>query len=144
MGWDVKYGASADVEATPEVIWAVLVDAPGYALWDSGVVRIDGTIAPGEKIKLVPEINPKRAFKLRVTTFEPPTRMQWTGGMPFGLFKGARTFTLTPGPNGTTHFEMREEFSGPMLRVIGRSLPDFGPSFTQFANGLKARAEMPS
>ena len=136
----MKYEARADIEATPEAIWAVLVDAPGYAQWDSGVVRIDGSIAPGEKITLVPEINPKRAFKLRVTTFEPPTRMQWTGGMPFGLFKGVRTFTLTPGPNGT-RFEMREEFSGPMLRLIGRSLPDFGPSFEQFANGLKHLVE---
>jgi hypothetical protein len=36
---------------------------------------------------------------------------------------------------------MREEYSGPMLPMIWRSMPDLGPSFTQFANGLKQRAE---
>jgi hypothetical protein len=36
---------------------------------------------------------------------------------------------------------MREEYSGPMLPLIWRSMPDLGPSFEQFANGLKARAE---
>jgi hypothetical protein len=137
----VEYEASADIKAAPETIWRVLVDAASYPGWDSGVVRIDGTIAPGEKIKLVSEVNPKRAFPLRVTTFEHPSRMQWSGGMPLGLFRGVRTFTLTPGPDGTTHFEMREEFSGPLRPLIGRTLPDFGPSFTQFANGLKHRAE---
>jgi hypothetical protein len=36
---------------------------------------------------------------------------------------------------------MRERFSGPLLPLIGRSIPDMGPSFDQFARGLKKRAE---
>jgi hypothetical protein len=36
---------------------------------------------------------------------------------------------------------MREEYSGPLLPLIGRSIPDLGPSFEQFATGLKRRAE---
>jgi hypothetical protein len=36
---------------------------------------------------------------------------------------------------------MREEFSGPMLPLIWRSMPDMQPSFEKFATGLKARAE---
>ena len=75
-----------------------------------------------------------------MTEFAPSERMVWTGGMPLGLFKGVRTFTLTPA-DGATRFTMREEFSGPMLPLIWRSMPDFGPSFEQFARGLKARAE---
>jgi hypothetical protein len=61
--------------------------------------------------------------------------------MPLGLFKGVRTYTLSPQGNGTTTFTMREEYTGPMLPMIWRSIPDLGPSFTQFANGLKQRAE---
>jgi hypothetical protein len=67
--------------------------------------------------------------------------MTWTGGMPLGLFKGVRTFTLTPEGSGSTTFTMREEYSGPLLPLIWRSMPDLGPSFEQFANGLKQRAE---
>jgi hypothetical protein len=36
---------------------------------------------------------------------------------------------------------MREEYSGPLLPLMSRSMPDLGPSFAQFANGLKARVE---
>jgi hypothetical protein len=135
------YEASSIIEAAPDAIWAILTDAAGYPQWDSGVVRVDGRIAAGEKLKVVSEANPKRAFALKVTEFSPPRSMTWTGGMPLGLFKGVRTFTLTPQGGGPTKFVMREEYSGPMLGLIWRSMPDLGPSFEKFAAGLKARAE---
>jgi hypothetical protein len=78
---------------------------------------------------------------VKVTEFTPGRRMTWSGGMPLGLFKGVRTFTLAPGSDGTTGFTMREEYTGPLLPLIWRSMPDLGPSFRQFADGLKERAE---
>ena len=80
---------------------------------------------------------------MKVTEFSPAERMVWSGGMPLGLFKGVRTFTLTP-EDGATRFPMREEYTGPMLPLIWRSMPDLQPSFEQFARGLKARAEQAS
>ena len=134
------YESTALIEARPEAIWSVLTDAPAYADWDTGVVRVEGRIAPQEKIKVVSEANPKRAFPVTVTEFAPAERMVWSGGMPLGLFRGVRTFTLAP-EDGATRFAMREEYSGPMLPLIWRSMPDLQPSFEQFARGLKARAE---
>jgi hypothetical protein len=135
------YDASAVIEASPDAIWAILTDASGYPTWDSGVEKVEGRIAPGEKIKVVSKANPGRAFPVKVTAFTPGQAMTWTGGMPLGLFKGVRTFTLAPQGNGTTRFTMREEYTGPLLPMIWRSMPDLGPSFTQFASGLKQRAE---
>jgi hypothetical protein len=135
-----SYDAEATIEAPAEAIWTILTDAPGYAEWDSGVQRVEGTIAPGEKIKVVSEANPGRAFPVKVTAFEPARAMTWSGGMPLGLFKGVRTFSLTPNDT-STRFVMREEYTGPMLPLIWRSMPDLGPSFAQFARGLKQRAE---
>jgi hypothetical protein len=89
----------------------------------------------------VSKANPGRAFPVKVTELSPTRRMTWSGGMPLGLFKGVRTFTLAPEGNGTTRFTMREEYTGPLLPLIWRSMPDLGPSFRQFANGLKERAE---
>jgi hypothetical protein len=134
------YESTALISAPPETVWALVTDAPGYADWDSGVVRVEGKIAPGEKIKVVSEANPKRAFPVKVTEFVQPSAMTWSGGMPLGLFKGVRTFRLSP-EDGATRFVMREEYTGPMLPLIWRSMPDLQPSFEQFANGLKARAE---
>jgi hypothetical protein len=134
------YESSAVIDARAEAVWAILTDAPAYAEWDSGVVRVEGTIAPREKIKVISEANPKRAFPVQVKEFSPAERMVWSGGMPLGLFRGVRTFTLTP-ESASTRFAMREEYSGPMLPLIWRSMPDLQPSFDRFARGLKARAE---
>jgi hypothetical protein len=134
------YEAAATIEASPEAIWAILIDAPGYADWDNGVVRVDGHIAFGEKIWVVSEANPGRTFPVKVTELTPHRHMTWSGGMPLGLFKGVRTFTLEP-ENGTTRFTVREEYTGPLLGMIWKSMPDLGPSFEKFATGLKQRAE---
>ena len=135
------YEATATIAAAPEAVWAILTDGPGYAAWDSGVRRVEGRIAPGETIKVVSEVNPDRAFPAKVAEFEPGRRMVWAGGMPLGLFKGVRTFTLAPQADGTTAFRMREEYTGPLLPLIWRSMPDLQPSFDRFAAGLKRRAE---
>ena len=134
------YDATAEIQASPEAIWAILTDAPGYQAWDSGVERVEGSIAPGNKLKVVSKANPGRAFPVKVTELTSGQRMTWSGGMPLGLFKGVRTFTLAPGSDGTTRFTMREEYTGPLLPLIWRSMPDLGPSFRQFVNGLKELA----
>ena len=135
------FDASSTIKASPEKVWAVLTDGDKFPQWDSGIERVEGKIAPGSTIKLYVKVNPGRAFPLKVTEFAAPRRMVFTGGMPLGLFKGVRTYTLEPDGAGGTRFRMREEYTGPLLGMIWKSIPDLGPSFQQFADGLKARAE---
>jgi len=135
------YEASSVIKADPDQIWPVLVDGASYADWDSGVDRVEGRIAPGEKIKVYVHVNPGKAFPVKVAEFQPNRMMRWVGGMPLGLFSGERTYRLTPQGDGTTKFTMREEYTGPLAGLIFRSIPDLGPSFTQFADGLKQRVE---
>jgi hypothetical protein len=66
--------------------------------------------------------------------------MVWSDGAA-PVFKGVRTFTLAPKADGQTTFSMVEVFSGVMLPLIKGSLPDFGPSFEQYAADLKREAE---
>jgi hypothetical protein len=103
--------------------------------------RPGGEPAKGSRIKIRSELNPKRSYPVKVTEFEPNRRMEWLGGVPLGLFRGVRRYTLTPEGDGRTRFDMREEFSGPVLPLIWRTMPDMSASFQQFATGLKARAE---
>jgi len=135
------FQATTTIAAAPETIWAILTNASGYPEWDPGVERIEGRIAPGEKITAYTKLSPDRAFPVTVTTFEPGRKMVWASGMPLGLFKGERTFTLSPEGQGATDFRLREEFSGLLLPLIGRSIPDMTSTFEQFAAGLKGRAE---
>ncbi len=142
------FEATTTIAASPEAIWSILTDAPGYADWDSGAT-VRGTIAEGEKIRLVTEVKPDLAVSLtdsgsslKVSDVVPGERMTWTGGMPLGLAKGVRTLTLEPAGDGLTRFTMREEISGLMLGTMVKKMPDMGTTtFERFANGLKARAE---
>ena len=132
--------SSATIAATPAQVWAVLVNGAGWSTWDSGVESVTGTIALGHKISIVSKVVPARAFPVKVVTFDAPTRLVFSGGMPFGLFRGVRTYSLTA-EGATTLFRMREEYTGPMLGAIWKSIPDLQPSFQQFADGLKKRVE---
>ena len=135
------YTLKKTIAAGADTIWEILSDAAAYPLWNSTVVSLDGQIAVGNQIKLVSTANPKRAFKLNVTEMEPPRRMVWADGMPLGLFKGERTYTLTPDGIGNTEFEMTEVFSGLLEPLISRGIPDMTDSFAEFAESLKRAAE---
>ena len=134
------YESTATIQAPPEAVWAVLVDAGAWPRWDSGVTAFDGAVVEGQKVTVRSEASPGRAFPVTVTALEPPRRMVFRGGMPLGLFRGERTYTLTPDGTGTA-FRMREEYTGPLLGLIWRSMPDLQPSFDRFAAGLKRRVE---
>jgi hypothetical protein len=110
------------------------------------VTQVTGRIAPGETVTVHAKINdgkinPGRAFPVKVTEFVPGRKMVWTGGMPLGLFRGERTFTLSQQGGGKVEFRMAEVYSGLLSGLIERSIPDLQPAFDEFASSLKKRAE---
>lgn len=128
------------IQASPDRIWSLLTDAAGFPRWNSTVTKIDGVIKAGEKLVLTVPSAPGRTFKPKVSQFEPGRSMEWSDGMA-PMFRGVRTFTLTPNTDGSTEFAMREEFAGVMLPMIKGSLPDFAPIFETYALDLKREAE---
>ena len=135
-----SFKVTREIDASPAAIWAVLEDPDALGDGAFGILSITGKIQSEGRIKLISEVDPTRAFPLRVTQFDKARQMAWTGGMPFGLFKGERIFRLTP--NGkSTAFSMEETFTGPLLKLIMKSMPDLQPSFEKFGDALKERAE---
>jgi hypothetical protein len=137
----LAFESRSEINSTPDKVWAVLVDGAAWPSWDSGVDAVNGAIALGNRIKIQSKAAPGRAFPVKVTELGAPASLEFTGGMPLGLFKGVRRYSLTAQPGGGTLFTMREEYTGPLAASIGKSIPDLNPSFAQFANGLKARVE---
>lgn len=135
----LEYRVGVNIAAQPDVVWALLTDAPKYPEWNSTVISIEGSIEPGQEIALRAKIDPKRTFDLTVSTFEPDQRLVWEDGGR--AFKGVRTFTLTPREDGTTDVTMAEVLTGSMMGMIEGKLPDFRPSFDDFAADLKRAAE---
>jgi hypothetical protein len=136
-----SFRAEIAIAASPETVWRILTDAPGWTTWNTTVDKIEGRIELGARVKVYPKISPGRAFPVLVTEFTPPHKMVWTGGMSLGfLFKGVRIYTLTP-QGGSVRFVMEEAFSGLLSPMIEKSIPDMQPAFQEFAEALKKRSE---
>jgi hypothetical protein len=140
--FSMKCKVKAEVNSKPEVIWALLTDAKGFSRWNSTVNAIDGEIHEGERICIhVPGTS--QTFRPKVSNVEANRHMTWSNGIS-PLFKGARTFELRPGANGSTEFIMEEKFSGIIFAMVKDRLPDFKEIFETYALDLKKEAEKAS
>jgi hypothetical protein len=130
----------ATIRASADTLWSILTDAASFPKWNSTLTSIEGQIAEGQSLKVKVPSSPERAFKPKVSLVEAGRTIIWSDGMA-PMFKGVRTFTLTPDSDGTTEFAMVERFSGIMLPMIEGSLPDFAPTFETYAADLTRAAE---
>jgi hypothetical protein len=137
----MMFSATARIQAQPARVWAILMDTARWPELDSSIDRVEGTLSLGAKVTVHAKIG--RAFPLTVVTFEPERKMVLSGGMPLGLFKGQRTYTLDADAGGVVTFTMREVFSGLLAPLITKSIPNLQPSFDQFTANVRARAEAP-
>ena len=135
------YSTSTTIHASAATVWSILTDGAAYAEWNDTVAKIEGIIASGEKIKVYASFNPDQAFPVTVSAFVPHQKMVWQSGLPLGLFKGVRTFTLSDDDDGATAFHMEEVFSGLLSPLIIPSIPDLTEPFARFAECLKVKAE---
>jgi hypothetical protein len=85
----------------------------------------------GETPEIRTQAAPGRTFPVNVMTFDPPVRLRFNGGMPFGPFRGVRTYDLSRDAGDGTTFRMRAEYTGPLLGLIWRSMPDLGPTWAR-------------
>jgi len=127
------------IQSAPARIWLLLTDATAFHRWNSTVTAIDGEIRDGQRIRIhVPGTS--RTFTPQISNVVADTRMTWSAGFA-PLFRGVRTFELAPQPGGSTIFVMQERFSGLMLPIFGRLMPDLAPVFERYAADLKHEAE---
>jgi uncharacterized protein YndB with AHSA1/START domain len=133
-----RCSVSIDIDAPPERVWGLLTDAADFPRWNSTVTGVDGRIALGERLAVRVPVS-DRTFKVTVSEFVAPSRMVWSDGFA-PMFRGVRVYTLEPRSEGT-RFTMAETFSGLLVPMIGRTLPDFVPVFETYAADLKREAE---
>ena len=126
---------SVDIGAPATQIWKLLTDADQFTAWNSTIVELKGSIAPGGRIQLRSTLAPDRTFKLKVKEFEPDQRLAWGDAM------GTRTYTLERLAENQTRFTMTEIIGGPVFPLFASMIPSFDESFNQFAADLKSAAE---
>ena len=128
------------IDAPATTLWGLLTDLGAQSRWNSTSTSIEGTVALGQRVFFkVPEA-PGQTFSPTVVAYDEAKSMVWRLNR-WPLLVSNRTYRLEPGREGSTEFSLAETFSGLLLPLIARSLPDFGRMFERTAADLKAAAE---
>lgn len=136
----MKYQASIEINAPTNKVWSLLTSVTAQNQWNTTIIKLDGEFKQGGRLIFLTKVAPKQPFKVVVKEFG-NNHMTLTGGMPFGLFRGNRTFRVTALSDGRTKFETQEIFSGPLVGLMRKVMPDLQPSFDEFARDLKNASE---
>lgn len=134
-----------DIDAAPEVVFAVLTDLDAYADWNPFITSSAGRVAVGERLvnRMEPPGGRAMTFKPKVTEVATGQVFEWLGrlGLP-GLFDGRHRFELEPLPSGGTRLLHGETFTGVLAPLLLRSIGDSTvEGFEAMNAALKARAE---
>lgn len=137
MGYEIT--TTVDINASTARVWAVLVDFARYGEW-SNFSHVEGRPVVGSRLRVR---MPGFSFRPTVAAAEPNERLAWTGTLiSTRVFHGRHSFVLSARPDGTTHVVNHEEFSGALVSLGQRFMPEGNDNgYTAFNAGLKQRAE---
>jgi hypothetical protein len=135
-----------EIEASPEAVWAVLVDLPRHAEWNPFIVRAEGVVEKGARLRLrmTPPGGRAATLEPRVTVAAPAEVLEWLGSLRIpGLFSGRHRFELHPTRSGTLLVQ-REDFTGVLVPFLARSLDSHTlAGLISMNEALKRRSETP-
>jgi len=131
-----------DIDAPASSVWAVLADFPAFGEW-SNFSSIGGKAQKGTKLAMK---MPGMSFSSTVTAAEPDRKLEWAAWiLNKSVFEGRHTFTLTRNPDGSTHLDNTETFSGglvwPLQGMFKQSEGRRANGYDGFNQALKRRVE---
>ena len=134
---------SIDIEASPEEVWAVLLDWAAYPEWNPFVVSLRGEPMVGARLeaRLQRPGHRPMTVKPRVRVLDPHRHFAWLGrlGLP-RLFDGEHHFVLEA-IDGGTRVVQYEEFRGVAVPLLRRSLGTTVDGFELMNQALEERVE---
>lgn len=138
----MRYETSVEIEATPELIWPVLIDVERWPEWTPSMRRVErvdeGEFGVDSRVRIKQPRLP--AVIWRVTAFEPGRSFSW-------IARGAGMTTvadhrLAAGPTGATVVTLSIHQSGPLAPVLALFTERLTKRYVLMeAGGLKARSE---
>lgn len=134
-----------DINASPQVVWQILMDFPDYEQWNPFIRSISGAAVQGSQLKahIQPPGGQGMTFKPTVLVAEPEREFRWLGRflMP-GLFDGEHRFQIESLGENRVRFIHSEKFLGLLVPLLATSLDTtVRAGFEAMNQALKARAE---
>lgn len=132
-----EFRTRAIINAPAFIVWNTIISLDDYPKFDPNFVKIEGKVKNKEQLKLYYKPYSKWFIKVKIKDLRPQEIMVWEWRLPFNLFKGIRTFTITAKDDQTTEFEMIEVYRGHLLPFWAAKVPDLDGPFREFSKGLK-------
>ncbi len=101
-----------DINAPRAKVWALLVNAPAWPMWNKDITKVSATqpLAPGMRFIWG---EGSSTVHSQVQLFEPEKRLGWTGTALTA--RAVHQWTLTPEAGGQTLVTMDESMDGPLM-----------------------------
>ena len=136
--------ARIDIDASPDAVWATLLDFPAYPEWNPFITSIEGEPRVGERLKVRLEPPDSRGIGMKpvVRAVEPASRFAWLGHLLVPhIFDGGHEFVISARSDGGSTFVQHEEFGGILVPLVGKVLASTEAGFEAMNAALKARVE---
>jgi hypothetical protein len=129
------------IDAPASEVRAVLLDFGDYPKWNPFIVRVDGAVAEGSKVRVtVKPVGKKVLSGDTVVTSLTDTRLAWVGSLAIpGIFRGVHEFVIDEQGSNRTKFYQNERMSGIIIPFI--DIKPEAAGFVQMNEALKKRAE---
>jgi len=133
-----------EILAPASSVWATLSDFSRYPEWNPFIPQIAGELAVGAKLNVVvaPPGGSEMKFSPTVLIADPGRELRWKGKLFVpGLFDGEHFMQLAEVAPGRTRFSHGEDFSGILVKLLGKALTNTARGFVFMNQALKKRVE---
>jgi hypothetical protein len=125
-------------------VWETLVDFARYAEWNPFIPEISGELRVGSELRMIVAPPGGNEVKIQPTLLvvEPARELRWRGKLLVkALFQGEHFMQLIEVAPGRTRFVHGENFSGILVKLLGRVLTQTARGFVFKNQALKRRVE---
>ncbi len=131
------------IQASQAVVWDILTDFRAYGEWNPFIIKIEGKLEVGERLKTHMQTEARvQVFSPVVTELEGGQSFEWRGSLPLGLFKGKHSFRLEDLGQDRCRLIHGESFSGLLSKSIMKRIGEETlRNFEAMNEALKVRAE---
>jgi len=134
--------ATAQINASPQRVWAILTDVASYPEWNPLFRQASGQLTAGSTVTLQtvrPGTKRVMTVKVKILAAEPAAQLSWVSSLP-GIITGEHSFTLTPADSGT-RLVQTETYRGLLGRMSAKSISRTKASFEALNQAIRQRAE---
>ncbi len=139
------FETSIDIRATPDDVWAVLVDVERWPVWTASMSEVkrlgEGTLAVGTRVRIKQPRLPATVWE--VTSLEARRAFTWKATAP-GVVSVA-DHRLAPASDGSVTVTLALRRTGPLAALVDLVFRRVTREYvTMEAEGLRRRCEAPT